>query len=145
MIMVVCEMGFFGPASFGTSLAFSVLGGSFTTAGAGAGFSFVFTGNSAGGFVSLTGTVTGAGETGAATGAGSAGTTVAGGITGAPQDSQNFTSGTSGAPHCGQAGRASIFAPQDSQNFIPGVTGLPHFWQVWGFAVMNILLTDLAR
>jgi hypothetical protein len=81
------------------------------------------------------------------TGAASAGITAAGeacGPTGVPQDSQNFTSGTIGAPHCGQAGRASIFAPQDSQNFIPGVTGLPHFWQVWGFAVIETYLA-LAR
>jgi hypothetical protein len=54
----------------------------------------------------------------------------------APQDSQNFTPGSSGAPHFAQAGNASILAPQDSQNFIPGKTGLPHFWQVLGFSVI---------
>jgi hypothetical protein len=155
MIMVCRAMGFLGPASFGMTTAFSAFGSSFTGAGAGAVFSLgagtvfsiAFTGGSAGGFMSGTGGVSGAGETGAATGTVPAGLTAAGkaaGPTGAPQDSQNFTSGTSVAPHCGQAGRASILAPQDSQNFIPGVTGLPHFWQVWGFAVMETYLA-LAR
>jgi hypothetical protein len=93
-----------------------------------------FTKGLAGGGVSLTGTVSGTGETGAATGTATsfAGFTgAAAGLTNAPQVSQNFTSGASAEPHCGQAGKASIFAPQDSQNFIPGITGLPHFWQVF--------------
>ena len=110
-----------------------------------------FTGGSVGGFTSRTGGVSGTFWTGGATGAATrmasagAGTTgAAAGLTRAPQDSQNFAFAISVAPHCGQAGKAGIFAPQDSQNFIPGVTGLPHFEQVWEFAIITLHLTDLA-
>jgi hypothetical protein len=109
-----------------------------------------FTGGSAGGFTSRTGGISGLGGDGAAagatTGAVSAGvafTGTAAGLTGAPQTSQNLTSGPIAAPHCGQADKASIFAPQDSQNFIPGVTGLPHFWQVWELSVISLHLENL--
>lgn len=107
-----------------------------------------FTGGSAGDWASRGEVVSGAGETGAATGAATTGIVTGGaaaGLTGAPQDSQNLAFAPSAAPHCRQAGRASIFAPHDSQNFIPGVTGLPHFRQVWGFAVMYMHHTDSAR
>ena len=50
--------------------------------------------------------------------------------TGFPQDSQNFTLGRSGAPHCPQTGRGSTLAPHDSQNFMPEAIGLLHFGQV---------------
>jgi hypothetical protein len=155
MIIVVFDIGFFGPVSFGTSIAFSAFGNSFNGAG-GAGFSSgdgtvftsvftgssIFTTGSVACFGSTTRGVSGTGgaggadvsATGAATFTASAG---AAGLVGAPQDSQNFTPGASAAPHFGQEGRASIFAPQDSQNFTPGATGLPHFWQVLGFSVMD--------
>ena len=56
MIMVVCDIGFFGPVSFGTSFAFSGFGGSLTGAGA-VRFSSAFTGVAGGtGFSSGTGT-----------------------------------------------------------------------------------------
>jgi hypothetical protein len=109
--------------------------------GTGKVFSSAFTGD----FTSFTGDVSGSGGSGPATGAVSAVvvfTSTAAGLTDAPQFSQNLIFGTSAAPHCGHTGKISIFAPQDSQNFISGVTGLPHFWQVRGFAVMNIHLTD---
>jgi hypothetical protein len=147
MIIVVCDIGFLGPVSFGTSLTFSVLTGSLTGAGAGTGFSTVFTGN--GGVTFFSAGAGGAGgAAGAATGTVPAGfscTGAAAGPTGAPQIPQNFISGTSTPPHFGQAVKASIFAPQDSQNFISGINGLPHFGHFWGFSVMNKHLTDLVR
>jgi hypothetical protein len=154
MIMVCCGTGFFGAVSFGATGAFSVLAGSFIRAAAGfssgtaRGIFSSVTGDSAGGGAFCAGAVSGAGGTGAAAGtglssaftvsaggdadavSGAGGTGCAAGISGVPQDSQNFALGATGAPHCGQAGVASILAPHDSQNFIPGFNGLPHFWQV---------------
>jgi len=151
-IMVCCGRGGFGSVSSGgmvllsTASARDQVAAMAATLATSAGVSF--TGGSAGDWASRGEVVSGAGETGAATGAATTGIVTGGaaaGLTGAPQDSQNLAFAPSAAPHCRQAGRASIFAPHDSQNFIPGVTGLPHFRQVWGFAVMYMHHTDSAR